>query len=91
MILNIVDFDMDIQEAVDAYRFHHQWLPDVIRIEDGGVTQATVDRLQAMGHTVGRTSGQGSANAILIDAENGDRLGAPDRRRTDAGAAGHEA
>jgi len=90
VILNIVDFEMGIQEAVDTHRFHHQWLPDVIRIEDGGVTQATVDRLEAMGHTVDGVSAQGAANAILIDPENGDRLGAPDRRRADAGAAGHE-
>jgi gamma-glutamyltranspeptidase/glutathione hydrolase len=86
LILNLVDFGMDIEEAVAAPRIHHQWLPDRIRIEEGGVTPETVRRLEEMGHTVQVGGGQGSANSIGIDAETGERVGAPDPRSTDAGA-----
>jgi gamma-glutamyltranspeptidase/glutathione hydrolase len=81
---------MNIQEAVDARRIHHQWLPDEIRIEAGGVTAATVQRLRDMGHTVMVQGRQGRANSIMIDPRTGERLGAPDRRGADAGAAGHD-
>ena len=49
VILNMIDFEMGIGEAVDAPRIHHQWLPDRIDIEAEGVTSAT---LEEMGHTV---------------------------------------
>jgi gamma-glutamyltranspeptidase/glutathione hydrolase len=90
LILNMVEFDMNIQEAVDARRIHHQWLPDEIRIEAGGVTAATVQRLREMGHTVTVQGRQGRANSIMIDTRTGERLGAPDRRGADAAAAGHD-
>ena len=89
VILNIVEFDMNIQEAVDAKRLHHQWLPDGIRIEAGGVTAQTVRQLTDMGHVVLVRGSQGRANSIMIDARTGERLGAPDRRAPDSGAAGH--
>jgi gamma-glutamyltranspeptidase/glutathione hydrolase len=89
VILNIVEFDMNIQEAVDAKRLHHQWLPDQIRIEAGGVTAQTVRRLTDMGHAVVVRGSQGRANSIMIDARTGERLGAPDARAADSGAAGH--
>ena len=89
VILNIVEFDMNIQEAVDAKRLHHQWLPDRIRIEAGGVTAQTVRELTDMGHTVVVRGSQGRANSIMIDARTGERLGAPDARAPDSGAAGH--
>ncbi len=89
VILNIIDFDMNIQEAVDARRLHHQWLPDRISIEAGGVTPEIVAQLEAMGHTVRVRGSQGRTNSVMIDARNGDRLGAPDSRAGDAGAAGN--
>ncbi len=89
VILNVIDFGMNIQMAVNAPRIHHQWLPDRIRIEGDGVSGATVERLEAMGHTVQMSGGQGSANSIMIDPRTGDRLGAADPRRSDAGARGH--
>lgn len=86
LVLNTVDFDMDIRRAVAAPRFHHQWLPDRIRIEEGGVTPGVADALRAMGHTVQVQGSQGSANSIGIDADTGERVGAPDPRSPDAGA-----
>jgi gamma-glutamyltranspeptidase / glutathione hydrolase len=52
VVLNIVDHGMDIQQAVDARRMHHQWLPDRISIEADGAADATVERLRGMGHEV---------------------------------------
>jgi gamma-glutamyltranspeptidase/glutathione hydrolase len=89
MVLNIVDHGMDIQQAVDAPRLHHQWLPDRVTIEGDGVDEATAAKLRAMGHDVRVAGRQGSVHAIMIDPRTGDRLGAPDRRDADGGAAGH--
>ncbi len=88
IILNLVDFEMDIQEAVAAPRIHHQWLPDRIRIEGDGATAETIIRLEEMGHTVQMGGRQGSANSIGIDAHTGEQLGAADARSPDSGARG---
>jgi gamma-glutamyltranspeptidase/glutathione hydrolase len=89
IILNIVDFEMNIQEAVNAPRIHHQWMPDRILIEPDGTSAAVVERLEAMGHTVQMRDRQGSVHAIMIDPRTGERLGAADPRRPDAGARGN--
>jgi gamma-glutamyltranspeptidase/glutathione hydrolase len=89
VILNVVDFDMNIQEAVNAKRMHHQWLPDAVRIEADGVSPETVVELERAGYTVSVRGGQGLAHSIMIDPENGDRLGAADHRNVDAGAVGN--
>jgi gamma-glutamyltranspeptidase/glutathione hydrolase len=89
VVLNVVDFGMNVQQAVDAPRIHHQWLPDRIRIEEDGVSEITVEQLQALGHTVSVGGRQGLAHSILIDPGTGDRLGAADSRNPDAGARGH--
>ncbi|MEM7416725.1 MAG: gamma-glutamyltransferase [Gemmatimonadota bacterium] len=88
LILNMVDFGMNIQEAVNAPRIHHQWLPDRIRIEADGATAETVSQLEAMGHTVQMGGRQGSANSVGYDAATGEALGAPDPRSDDSGARG---
>ncbi len=89
VILNIVEFNMNIQQAVDARRLHHQWLPDTVRIEGGGVTAETLRRLREMGHDVTVGGRQGQAHSIMIDPITNERLGAPDSRVRDAGAAGY--
>jgi len=89
VVLNVIDFGMDIQEAVTASRVHHQWLPDRIRVEEGGASDFTVTQLEAMGHTVSVGGGQGMAHSIMIDPGTGDRLGAADPRNPVAGARGH--
>jgi gamma-glutamyltranspeptidase/glutathione hydrolase len=89
VILNVVDFDMNIQQAVDASRIHHQWLPDRIRVEEGGLSEFTVQELEALGHTVSVGGRQGLAHSIMIDPQTGERLGAADGRNPDAGARGH--
>jgi len=88
-ILNVVDFDMNIYDAIDAPRFHHQWLPDYIWIEKRGTTVETVDKLKAMGHRIRWRNGQGRAMGIIIDPKSGIRMGAADPRSPDAGAVGY--
>jgi gamma-glutamyltranspeptidase/glutathione hydrolase len=87
--LNVMEFGMSIQDAVDASRFHHQWLPDQLRVEENGVSQETLGALASMGHEATMRSRQGSCHAIMIDPETGERIGAPDPRDSDGGAAGH--
>jgi len=89
VVLNVTEFGMDIQQAVDAPRLHHQWLPDRLSIEDGGATPDVVAALEAMGHSVRVGGRQGSAHSIMIDPRTGERLGAADPRDRDSGAVGY--
>jgi gamma-glutamyltranspeptidase/glutathione hydrolase len=88
VIINLVDFGMDIQAAVDARRFHHQWLPDQIGIEGNGATEQALEALRSMGHTVRMGGGQGRTNCIGIDPATGAVIGAADVRQGDAAAIG---
>jgi gamma-glutamyltranspeptidase/glutathione hydrolase len=89
VVLNVVAFDMPIQQAVNAPRLHHQWLPNAISVERDGFPTSTLDALRAKGHLVRIGSQQGTAHSIAIDPRTGARLGAADPRDRDAGAAGH--
>jgi gamma-glutamyltranspeptidase/glutathione hydrolase len=89
VIVNIVDFGMNLQQAIDAPRFHHQWLPDEVAWEAFEFPKDTWDALVNMGHvfkeipgpTGSRTPGNiGDAHGVMIDAD-GSRLGASDPRR----------
>jgi gamma-glutamyltranspeptidase/glutathione hydrolase len=64
VILNVVDQKMSLADAVAAPRFHHQALPDIIRSERGGLSEATIQALEAMGHKVDRRGGSGTVAAI---------------------------
>src|SRR5205085_10854489 len=81
VIVNVVDFKMDIQEAVDAPRVQHQWLPDLVFKEANGMTRDVEEALAARGYTVsgdltrigyGKTSRSwGDAHAVMIEAGTG--------------------
>ncbi len=88
LILNMVDFGMDMEQAVAAPRMHHQWLPDRIRLEADAVAPEVLQTLEALGHTVQMGGRQGSANSIGVDPRTGVRMGVPDPRSADAGAVG---
>ena len=60
-ILNVIDFGMNAQEAVDAGRIHHQWLPDRLSYEENGFSPDTIEQLKKMGHTVQQGGNQGVA------------------------------
>ena len=89
VLLNLVDGGMGIQAAVNAPRFHHQWLPDVLFTEHNGLPAPTVAALEAMGYHVRDGGEQGTAHSIFVDPRTGARVGAADPRDADAGASGH--
>ena len=89
VVLNVIDFRMNIQDAVNAPRFHHQWLPNVLTYERNGLPPETVAALQLMGHDVRAGGQQGTAHSIFIDTKSGQRIGAADPRDKDAGAVGY--
>jgi gamma-glutamyltranspeptidase/glutathione hydrolase len=80
VLINAVDFGEDIQRAVNAPRFHHQWMPDELRVEAWQLSPDTLELLQKMGHKIKRTGSWGDAECVAIDWKSGDRLGASDAR-----------
>jgi gamma-glutamyltranspeptidase/glutathione hydrolase len=85
VLIGVVDFGLDIQEAVNAPRFHHQWLADRIDMERSRFSADTVRLLQAQGNDIA-VSDSGDAECIEVDLASGERLGASDARN-DAGRA----
>jgi gamma-glutamyltranspeptidase/glutathione hydrolase len=79
VLMGVVDYGLDIQEAVNAPRFHHQWLPDQIRAEDR-ISPDTLRLLQAKGHQVKMEHLWGDGESIAVDPNTGERLGASDGR-----------
>ncbi len=87
-LLNVLDFGMNAQEAVDAPRFYHQWLPDIVRYERYGLSADTVRALALRGHMLEEISSQGVAELILLDPGEDLLEGGCDRRAPDGGAIG---
>ncbi len=87
-IVNVIDFGMNAQDAVDAGRLHHQWLPDRINVERFGFSADTLAKLRAMGHTINEVDGQGVAEVIVLNPKDNMLEGGLDRRASDGGAAG---
>ena len=78
-VINWMRLGMDAQAAINAPRFHHQWIPDRILLEQQ--FPASIEQgLKAMGHATKRKGHIGLVNAIGIDSQNGERLGAADPR-----------
>lgn len=86
VLINSIDFDMNIAAAVSAPRLHHQWLPDEVRVEHG-FPEATLAALRERGHRVIEPLGQTSANSIAVTPDG--LLGAADPRTRGAEAAGY--
>lgn len=88
-LLNATTFKMNVQEAVDAPRIHHQWLPDLLRYERIGFSPDTLDILRQWGHALEAANTVGAVQAIAV-TEGGRILeGGSDRRRPDSAAVGH--
>jgi gamma-glutamyltranspeptidase/glutathione hydrolase len=85
VIVNVIDYGMDVAAAVAAPRLHHQWLPDELRIERG-FADDTLAALRAKGHRIVEPMGQTSANSIAVTPTG--LRGAPDPRTRGAEAAG---
>jgi gamma-glutamyltranspeptidase / glutathione hydrolase len=86
VVIDVLDYKMDIAAAVAAPRLHHQWMPDVVRAEHGFPDEVLAE-LRAKGHEVVVPLGQTSANSIAV-TPNG-LFGAPDPRTRGAAAVGH--
>ena len=80
VLLNVVDHGMPLQEAVDAPRVHHQWLPDRIQIEDRALAQDVRAALDRLGHTIAVREPIGDFQALHIDPIRGIIEGASDPR-----------
>lgn len=83
-ILNVSQFGMTMQQAVDTPRFHHQWLPDEIRMEPHGFSQETKAELEALGHKINESRSPiiGKVDAILV-LDNGQLEAGADKRGDD--------
>ncbi|MBK8502948.1 MAG: gamma-glutamyltransferase [Saprospiraceae bacterium] len=81
-ILNVIDHGMGMQEAVDAKRFHHQWLPDRILVEDDVLSEKVEKKLRRLGHDFESRGNIGRVDAILV-LPNGHLEGGADKRGDD--------
>jgi gamma-glutamyltranspeptidase/glutathione hydrolase len=90
IITNVIDYEMNIQQAIDAPRVHHQWLPDELVGEPFGLSGDTVRALTSRGHALAEKRRYlGDAEGIMIEEKTGIRLGATDPRRSDGLAVGY--
>lgn len=64
-VLNVLEFDKTMQEAVAAKRFHHQWLPDEVQVEEGALDSVTVEKLRVKGYLIKPRGPIGRVDAIL--------------------------
>jgi gamma-glutamyltranspeptidase/glutathione hydrolase len=88
IVLNVIDYGMNAEDAVASPRIHHQWLPDIVRYETGAFNATTAAQLTAMGHK-GLTAvgyGMGNANSIKISDDGLEGMSDP---REDGGVAGY--
>jgi len=82
VITNVIDHGMNLQEAIDAPRIHHQWLPDEIRVEPFGMSADTQRALEARGHKFAtKIEYLSDAQGVMIEEKTGMRLGASDARQ----------
>jgi gamma-glutamyltranspeptidase/glutathione hydrolase len=79
VLVNVIDYGMNIRQAVDTGRFHHQWLPDYISYENNSIDTVTLMNLQNMGHSLRKRSSLGRVNAIMI-LPDGKKASGADRR-----------
>lgn len=80
VLMNVVDFEMDIQQAIDMPRIHHQWLPDQIDYEKFGLTVDVINALKKKGHNLGFGRTLGRVEGIIADYKNNLFYGATDPR-----------
>ncbi len=88
-ILNVLDYKMDIQSAVDAPRFHNQWLPDTTYMEPETFTPKTLKQLQSWGYHLTPNPPWSAVEAIYIDQKNNTLYGGCDKRRIIGKAIGY--
>ena len=80
ILIGVVDYGLDIQQAVNEPRFHHQWEPDQIYVERVGMSPDTLKLLEARGHKIKPDGYWSDGECIAVDLKTGELLGAPDGR-----------
>jgi gamma-glutamyltranspeptidase / glutathione hydrolase len=85
----VVDFGLNVQEAVNAPRFHHQWLPDEMDMERVGFSPDTLRLLEAKGHKLDARGLWSDGECIAVDPKTGELLGASDYRNSTGKAVGY--
>jgi gamma-glutamyltranspeptidase/glutathione hydrolase len=88
-IQNVIDYGMNVQQAVNAPRIHMQWLPDEVQYEPDALNDSTMSALRSMGYSFKEIPSWGSAQAITIDPQSGKRYGGTDWRHPAGLAAGY--
>ncbi len=83
IVLDVTAWGLAGRQAVDAPRMHHQWLPDVLTIEENGESDKIIEALKALGHNVRTTRSQGSAQTIWMHPITGTAFGVADMRDAD--------
>ena len=86
---NVIDYGLNVQQAVDAPRVHMQWLPDQIQYEPGALSDAALVKLSKMGYRFWTGHTWGSAQAVVVDQSTGKLYGGSDRRFPEGLAAGY--
>jgi len=84
LLINVLEYDLDLRQGLAAPRLHHAWFPDRVLFEGAGDSAHTalVEQLRGLGHVVdGAPHKQGSANSIWVDRTTGERRGVADPRR----------
>lgn len=87
--LNVLEFNMRIDKAIEAMKIHHQWSPDVLSFEKHLMSPDTRKALEAMGHKLNASGGLGALMGITIDPETGIITGASDSSRPEGAAIGY--
>ena len=78
-VLNVIDFGMGMQEAVDSKKFHHQWLPDALIVENETLSEELKNDLTKIGHNIVKRSSLGRMDCILKN-QDGSLDGGADKR-----------
>jgi gamma-glutamyltranspeptidase/glutathione hydrolase len=86
VVLNATTFGMNVRDAVDFPRLDSEWMPDVATFERNFPSDAVVQELEAMGHTIKSGAAQGDAHSIMFDAKTRTASGAADTRSPDSKA-----
>ena len=88
-IINIIDYNMNLDEAIEASKFHHQWLPDKIVFEKSKFSSETLNDLSKMGHDFNFTTRLGNLMGIIYDEKENIFKGATDSASSDGAAIGY--
>lgn len=89
VILNVIDHEMNVAQAIEAPRIHHQWLPDITSFEKLGISPDSKRMYEMMGHKIRYRSTQGRAMGIYLNHKDGVIYGAADSRSFDGRAVGY--